>query len=272
MPAGLSPPRVLPRVLLVEDDPSIRLFVSIALEGFGIELVACENLTQAEQALRQGAAQLVLCDIHLPGECGLDFIERLASDPVLGNGARIVCFSGSIDDDAVLARLTRAGIWRVLPKPCPLSELEACVAQALEGIATACGAGAAPARSAARLDAMQRRAVEAHFEGDAALYQLYRASCLVQFPADLRQGEAALCAGDLPALQHLGHSLKTVLVILGQEALARTAQDLERLAAQGDADLALACWTALAEGLRGLLSAEPGPGYFAGDAPGATIS
>lgn len=231
-----------PRVLVVEDDPSMRLFIAMALETFEIELVECAGVAQALQALQQGPAQLVLCDLNLPGECGLSFIERLAGDAALGGGARVVCFSGGIDDK-VSARLAQAKVWRVLAKPCRLSMLEDCVSAALADIAprVLCG------------DDPSRHVIDNHFEGDESLYRIYLAACLAQFPRDLQAGEDAAQRGDLPALRRLGHSLKTVLATLGHEVLAIPARDLELQSAQGDMQAARTHWQELADGLAALV-------------------
>ena len=56
----------LSRVLLVEDDPSIRRFVQLALEDSEVELVQAGSLAAAINALRTGPSVLILCDLMLP--------------------------------------------------------------------------------------------------------------------------------------------------------------------------------------------------------------
>lgn len=65
-----------PRILLVEDDATIRRFVRIALETEGFELHEAEGLTRAliEAATRR--PELVLLDLGLPDGDGLDFIRE----------------------------------------------------------------------------------------------------------------------------------------------------------------------------------------------------
>ena len=55
-----------PRVLLVEDDPSVRRFVQMALDPLGVNLVPCATLAEAKQALTTEVAPLVLTDLTLP--------------------------------------------------------------------------------------------------------------------------------------------------------------------------------------------------------------
>lgn len=93
------------RLLVVEDNPSDREFVSeaVAEYGEGIELVLATSIAEAELAVRkEPPPDLALVDLHLGHENGLDLVPRLkvpvavlstTSDPVqrdisLAAGAR----------------------------------------------------------------------------------------------------------------------------------------------------------------------------------------
>lgn len=60
-----------PRVLLVEDDPSLRRFVALALDELDIQLLRCASVAEAVEVLSQGPVRLVLTDLMMPGESGL---------------------------------------------------------------------------------------------------------------------------------------------------------------------------------------------------------
>src|SRR5687768_9753622 len=70
-------PPVSPKVLIVEDEARLRELLLRVLPGWGFEAVAARS---AEEAMRLAAADppdIVLLDLNLPGEGGLDFFRRL---------------------------------------------------------------------------------------------------------------------------------------------------------------------------------------------------
>jgi len=228
--------RSRPRVILVEDDAALRRFVEMALETLDLELVACDAVAPALAALAAGGADLVLTDLMLQGESGLELVERLAADPA--RAPKVAIFSANVPA-AVRARLESLGVWRILPKPIGLAELERCVLEAVAATPDAGQATAAPAPDG------QAQAVAEYFGGDAALYGAFRATCLAQFPRDAAAADAACRAGDLPALRRVAHNLKTVLESLGEPELSAGARALEDAAELGDAAVAARCWEAM---------------------------
>lgn len=246
-----------PRVLLVDDDASIRRLAELALEELPIDLVCCASAAEARAALAAAPAALLITDMMMPGESGLDLVTALAADPALRGEARLAVFSAGLNA-AMRARLAALGVWRCLDKPVPLQVLEACVLDALapaagvveagqegspevphEVLASATADGpseaSSDAPSAAGLDAGARQAVEHGFAGDLALYLAFREQARLQFHDDLRELARSHAAHDAQALRRQAHSLKGVLAILGEaegEALARA---LEHAAADGDA-------------------------------------
>ncbi|MCP5287365.1 MAG: Hpt domain-containing protein, partial [Burkholderiaceae bacterium] len=96
-------------------------------------------------------------------------------------------------------------------------------------------------------------AIAAHFGGDATLYRAFRASCLQQFPADLREGDAAVASDDAPRLRRVAHSLKSVLLLLGEEDASATARRLEHAAEAADWPACHGPWQAVSIRLRQLV-------------------
>lgn len=236
----------LPRVLLVEDDASIRRLVELSLDGMPIELITCASVAAARLQLARGAVQLLITDLMMPGESGIDLLQSLARDVTLRADARVVVFSAGITPQA---RRTLEGldVWRFLPKPASMDALEGCVIDALGLSWPADNAdpvvpseGACEPAGSPHDDAIAR-----HFAGDAALFHAFRASCLTQFADDLAEGERAVTAGDAPSLRRLAHSLKSVLRTLGHDAAADDAAQLEAAAAASDWPSAAAPWSAL---------------------------
>lgn len=62
------------RVLLADDERSIRLTLGDALEDAGHRVIRCENLAQAREALDQGVMDCVITDLRLPDGSGLDLL------------------------------------------------------------------------------------------------------------------------------------------------------------------------------------------------------
>ncbi|OQX18370.1 MAG: two-component system response regulator [Desulfobulbaceae bacterium A2] len=62
------------RILLVEDEPSMRLGVSHALSVSGYGVTACEDGLKGLQALREHSFDLIITDLRLPGCSGLEIL------------------------------------------------------------------------------------------------------------------------------------------------------------------------------------------------------
>lgn len=64
-------------ILIVEDDPDISAPLAAFLDGKGFATQVAESAEAADEVLRQGGIDLILLDVMLPGESGLDFCRRL---------------------------------------------------------------------------------------------------------------------------------------------------------------------------------------------------
>ena len=239
------------RVLLIEDDASIAKFIELALEALPdhdpaappVELTLARRLAEARPALAAGGWQLVISDLMLPDGSAE---ALLAEGFALAAGAPPwLVFSAGVQDDR-RAALAAAGVSRLLRKPVPLMEL-------LDTISAMLCAGPAPTPAVVQTlaDAVAvPDPVQQHFGGDRALYESFRSGCLERFADDLAQGEAAMAAGDAPALRRVAHGLKAVLTLIGEPALAAQALALEDAAAACSAAGPLPeGWTPLAQGL-----------------------
>lgn len=255
------------RLLLVEDDASIRRFVCMALADLSVDVVEAGTLAQARLALAEGDYSLLLTDLMLPDGDGLSL---LAAPPAAGQRSvpRVVVFSAGIAP-AVRRQALALGAWRVLDKPVPLATLSACVQEALADSTAqrdAPDASAPTPRPAASddlagppgtppgappceptpADVRRETAIQTHFAGNAALFDRFRAASLLQFADDLTDGEAALARGDIAALHRLAHSLKSVLQLLGDDDASARARRLESAAAGGSTPATLApLWRSL---------------------------
>ncbi|KQB57563.1 MULTISPECIES: response regulator [Acidovorax] len=239
-----------PRVLLVEDDPSVRRFVQMALDPLGVNLVQCATFAEAKQALTTEVAQLVLTDLTLPDGSGLDLLVWMQT-PLSPQGAacRTVVFSGGIDP-ATQRRLESLNVWRVLHKPASVGSLMACVSEAL--------ASPSGEESAALAAAPLVRAdpVAEFFGGNRALYEAYRQACLARFSQDVNEGDLAVAAQDAQALRRVAHNLKSVLTMLGEAPAAQCARSTEEWAAGGHSDLMQQGWRQLRQQVLRVVSVQ----------------
>lgn len=65
-------------VMIVDDSPSIRKVVDIALRAEGFETMAAQDGTDAlEQLQNSSDVAAILCDMNMPGLDGLGFVGRL---------------------------------------------------------------------------------------------------------------------------------------------------------------------------------------------------
>lgn len=83
------------RIFVVDDDPSLRLFVKRWLAQLaGCEVLVFDSGTAAVEALERYPPCLVISDLEMPGLCGEEVAEAAA---LLPHPPRIVLMSGDHD-------------------------------------------------------------------------------------------------------------------------------------------------------------------------------
>ena len=109
------------RILLAEDDDSLRGFLTRALERAGFEVRACADGEEALSALPEAEWDLLLTDIVMPGADGIEVARRASA---LQPDLRIMFITGfaavalAAKDSAPLGA-------KVLSKPIHLREIVA---------------------------------------------------------------------------------------------------------------------------------------------------
>lgn len=94
------------RILVVEDDPGIRLVLEIILRGAGYTHV--KSVARGDEvlpAVRRDKPDLVLLDVMLPGVDGMTLCQRIREDPAL-TGTRIVMLTARAQNEDVVEGLT----------------------------------------------------------------------------------------------------------------------------------------------------------------------
>src|SRR5262252_11154541 len=82
----------MPRILLAEDDDSLRGFLSRALERAGHDVKSCADGDEAMEALEEdGGWDLLLTDIVMPGVDGIEVARHAAARY---GGLRIMFITG----------------------------------------------------------------------------------------------------------------------------------------------------------------------------------
>ena len=118
----------MPRILIVDDDRSIRRTLEKFLGGEGYEVTTAQDAPGAIAAAAEGA-DLMLLDLGLPGGSGFDVITALADRP---QRPTIVVVTAR-DDMQSTVKAIQLGAYEYLVKPVDIDRLRSVVKTALEG-------------------------------------------------------------------------------------------------------------------------------------------
>jgi DNA-binding response OmpR family regulator len=108
--------RLAQHVLVVDDDASIRLLcrINLELEGWGVREAA--TLAEAREQLADHAVAVVLLDVHVGYDSGLEFLEELRRDHP---ATPVAMLTGSADTPTIEG----LGVDAVIAKPFTLERL-----------------------------------------------------------------------------------------------------------------------------------------------------
>ncbi|HEY3935201.1 MAG TPA: response regulator [Gemmatimonadales bacterium] len=98
------------RILVVDDDASVRRVLRLAFERAGHTVIDAESAFQALDLLRsEGAPDAVVSDVLMPGMSGLQFYQHLSERaPHLRN--RVVFLSGANRDPRIHVPIEQLGV------------------------------------------------------------------------------------------------------------------------------------------------------------------
>ena len=108
-----------PRILVIEDDSDVRLFMVLALQGEGYDVSSAADAREALEQLAKRSFDVVLTDFGLPGKDGLKLIDEaerqglldrakvmlLTAFPWLARDVEVPVVSKPIDLDDLTVRL-----------------------------------------------------------------------------------------------------------------------------------------------------------------------
>lgn len=116
------------RVLIADDDASIRRMLTVSLRKQGYQTVeACDGL-ETLRAMRAGEADLVLLDLTMPKLTGWQVLAVRAADAELRK-IPVIVISAERGDE--VAKIPDDGISAFLPKPFSLEALQSLVRRGL---------------------------------------------------------------------------------------------------------------------------------------------
>lgn len=118
-------------VLVVEDEDNARSFVSTFLKKKGYEVFEASTLDEARERVKKGDGDVVLLDVQLHGEYGLNLLYETAMMPARPPIIVITGF-GSID---MAVDAMKNGATDFLQKPLDMSQLEKSLQRACEIVA-----------------------------------------------------------------------------------------------------------------------------------------
>ena len=150
-----------PTVLIADDDRSIRTVLTQALGRSGYQVRSTGNAATLWRWVEDGEGDLVITDVVMPDENGLDLIPRIKR---IRPDLRIVVMSAQ-STLMTAVKAAQRGAFEYLPKPFDLQELLAIVGRALAVPAPAVGVSGEPTDSDERLPLIGR---------SAAMQEIYR--------------------------------------------------------------------------------------------------
>lgn len=111
------------KVLVVDDEFSIRQMIVMSLQSNGYDVVEAEDANSAKAMIVDDRPDLVLLDWMMPGMSGLDFARWLRKNDLTAD-LPIIMLTAKVEEDYRIQGL-EAGVDDYLPKPFSVRELNA---------------------------------------------------------------------------------------------------------------------------------------------------
>ena len=113
-----------PRILIVDDQPDLRLLVRLTFEGHGYDVAEAPDGEAALAACASRVPDAVLLDVMMPGIDGYEVCRRLKADPRLGRTLVVLMTAGHQETERVRASEAGADVYVAKPfSPAQLLEL-----------------------------------------------------------------------------------------------------------------------------------------------------
>ncbi len=106
-------------ILVVDDEESVRRLLSRILLRGGYECTLAADAAEARKFIKNRNFELILCDVAMPGESGIDFIRYVAAE--YPDTATIMVTA--VDDPEIAETALEAGIYGYMIKPFNVNEV-----------------------------------------------------------------------------------------------------------------------------------------------------
>jgi len=117
----------MPTILIVDDEESIRVLLKRILETAGYRALQAGNAVEAKELLNEHDIALLLCDVMMPGESGVDLI-RFVKEEYPDTGIVMVT---AVDDQETAREILDVGVYGYVVKPFDKSQIIINVGNAL---------------------------------------------------------------------------------------------------------------------------------------------
>jgi CheY-like chemotaxis protein len=116
------------RVLVVDDDSECRVVLPHVLGERGAEVRVASSAEQAREALETFTPDVIVCDVGMPVEDGLQFMRRLRGQPPERGGTIPAAALTAYADEEIRQRAREAGFQLHIAKPVDIDALLSAVA------------------------------------------------------------------------------------------------------------------------------------------------
>lgn len=104
------------KVMVVDDQTSMRAMIRRALQDLGFRDVRDKaGAAEALEAVRADRVHLIISDYNMPGMDGIEFLEAVRGDPVIGKTVFIM-LTGSADKE-IVQKAAALGVNNYVVKP-----------------------------------------------------------------------------------------------------------------------------------------------------------
>ena len=118
------------KVMIVDDEPSMRLLIRAALEKLPVEMVEAADGKEAMKLIETEQPDLLLCDYQMPNCDGLTLCHQLRRRTDL-KPIKTVLITGAITPDDLVEAVDRKMVDAALAKPLDVKELQQLVKRLL---------------------------------------------------------------------------------------------------------------------------------------------
>jgi two-component system nitrogen regulation response regulator GlnG len=115
------------KVLLVDDDDSIRWVINETLCDLGLKVIQSSNVEDAIELINESEFNLVISDVRMPGSSGLDLLNHCQK---YYPDMPVIIMTAHSDLDSAVKAYTK-GAFEYLPKPFDIDEVSEVVTKAL---------------------------------------------------------------------------------------------------------------------------------------------